>query len=45
MNKVNHEIRCNKCGKLLGRIKISTDGLIEMKCPKCKTVDTYKLND
>ena len=32
------EIRCKKCGKLLGRI----DGEYEIKCPRCKTMNTNK---
>ncbi len=39
MNIVNqmHEIRCRKCGKLLG--KLPPDTPYEIVCSKCKTVN------
>jgi LSD1 subclass zinc finger protein len=30
------EIRCKNCGKLLGKI----DGKAEIKCPRCKEINT-----
>jgi LSD1 subclass zinc finger protein len=30
------EIRCKKCGKLLGKI----EGKAEIKCPRCKEINT-----
>ena len=37
------EIRCIRCKKLLGRVPAGTVADVEIKCPKCKTVHTYKL--
>lgn len=37
------EIRCINCNKLLGRVPEGTKANIEMKCPKCKVVHTYRL--
>lgn len=39
------EIRCIRCKKLLGRVPEKTEAEIEMKCPKCKMVHTYKINE
>jgi len=30
------EIRCKECGKMLGKI----DGEYEIKCPRCKAMNT-----
>ena len=38
------EIRCIRCKKLLGKVPIGTVADVEIKCPKCKTVHTYKLD-
>jgi phage FluMu protein Com len=32
------EVRCKKCGKMLGRIK----GYYEIKCPRCKEINSQK---
>jgi phage FluMu protein Com len=37
------EIRCVYCNKVLGRVPEGTEVEIEIKCPKCKTTHTYKL--
>lgn len=34
---VKIQLRCGKCGKLLGRI----DGNVEIKCPRCGALNTY----
>lgn len=41
-------IRCTGCGHKLGRIiKAPTreEGLIEMKCHSCKTINIYKIKE
>ncbi len=35
------DIRCKECNKLLGRIPEGTEFEIEMKCPRCKTIEIY----
>jgi len=35
------ELRCFKCGSLLGR-KIEGKGKLEIKCRKCKTLNQIK---
>ncbi|WP_300304649.1 hypothetical protein [Anaerosolibacter sp.] len=37
------EIRCIACRKVLGKIPEGTEVEIEIKCTKCKTISTYKL--
>ncbi|WP_300297661.1 Com family DNA-binding transcriptional regulator [Anaerosolibacter sp.] len=37
------EIRCIACKKVLGKIPEGTEVEIEIKCPKCKTTHTYKI--
>ena len=37
------EIRCIGCGKLLGKVPTNTEVEIEMKCPKCKEIHTYRI--
>jgi len=43
------EIRCIKCGKLLGKVKIKV-GIIEIKCSgqfqgkKCRTLNTFEFD-
>jgi phage FluMu protein Com len=37
------EKRCCNCGKLLFRGSIR-DGKVEVKCPNCKTVNTFEIN-
>ncbi|AST93002.1 zinc finger domain-containing protein [Sutcliffiella cohnii] len=32
------EIRCKKCNRLLGKV----EGIAEIKCPKCATVNIVK---
>ena len=32
------EFHCSSCNKLLGKI----EGNAEIKCPRCKTINTYK---
>ena len=32
-----HEVRCNKCNKLLA--KVSSGSRVEVKCPRCKTIN------
>lgn len=34
------EIRCKKCNKLL--MKVGKGALYEIKCPRCKTMNTNK---
>lgn len=41
-NKI--EIRCIRCNKLLCRVPVGTVVDVEIKCTKCKTVHTYKLD-
>lgn len=36
------EIRCLSCKKLLGIVPQHSEFEIEIKCPKCKIVYTYK---
>ena len=37
------ELRCKKCGKLLGRIdKKYKIGYIELKCTRCKKLNIYE---
>lgn len=37
------DLRCGKCGKLLGRIdKKYKIGYIELKCTKCKKLNIYE---
>lgn len=38
------EIRCEQCGKLLAvsEGKTFVDGMIEIKCPKCKWVNVIR---
>jgi phage FluMu protein Com len=37
------EIRCIACKKVLGKISKGTEVEIEIKCSRCKTTHTYKL--
>lgn len=41
-NYYDTEIRCEKCDRYLGH-GIIKDGIITMKCPKCKHVTTYNV--
>ncbi|HHV27405.1 Com family DNA-binding transcriptional regulator [Anaerosalibacter bizertensis] len=45
MVKDRIEIRCVRCNKLLGKVPEGTIAEIEMKCTKCKTIHTYKINN
>lgn len=36
MTELLHDFRCCRCGKLLARF----NGMVEVKCPRCKTVQT-----
>jgi len=38
------EVRCHKCGALLGKLKTSTVGEFEIKCGKCKTINNINFN-
>ena len=33
------EVRCTNCGKLLAIVRDSST--VEMKCPRCKTMNTF----
>lgn len=37
------EFRCEKCGKLLAKIDLR-DGVVEIKCPRCKETNTKQEN-
>lgn len=37
------EIRCIRCGKLLGKVPVGTNAEIEIKCPKCKEIHDYRI--
>lgn len=37
MKKELKNVRCHKCGKVLGKIK----GVVEIRCPKCKTNNRF----
>ena len=37
------EFRCEKCGKLLA--KMGTTGTVEIKCPRCKTLNTLEVKE
>ena len=38
------EFRCRKCGKLLAYEKVLL-GIVEIKCPRCKTVNKIIFDD
>lgn len=38
-----HDIRCKKCDKLLFKTSSKFKGNIEVKCPKCKSINSYNL--
>jgi len=35
------DVRCTQCDKLLAKESIS-DGVFEIKCPRCKTINRVK---
>lgn len=37
------KIKCIKCGKNLGEVKKNISFEIEIKCTRCKTKHTYKI--
>ncbi|HTY13982.1 MAG TPA: Com family DNA-binding transcriptional regulator [Candidatus Omnitrophota bacterium] len=38
-----HEFRCKFCHRLLARVEEA--GKVEIKCPKCKTLNLYSDNE
>lgn len=38
-----HEFRCLICRQLLGRY--NTRGIVEIKCPRCKALNTLVIDD
>jgi phage FluMu protein Com len=37
------EFRCKFCHRLLARVEEAE--MVEIKCPKCKTINLYRLNE